>query len=126
MTSKKSPQKLNTTIGAGIYGASVAKFNANATDAMIEGMDLFREAAAKLGAVNPKIAQGNLFEYIEAAKFNADAALQDSSLQAIVTAAEGNPHDAGDLATFFGKKLQFESFEEFDSFMLDSNSSLIL
>ena len=97
MTPKKSQQKLNTTIGAGIYGAEVAKLNANATDAMVRGMDLFREAAAKLGAVNPKIAQGNLFEYIEAAKFNADAALQDSSLQAIVTAAEGNPHDAADL-----------------------------
>ncbi len=97
MTSKKSQQKLNTTIGAGIYGAEIAKFNANATDAIVKGMDLFREAAAKLGAVNPKIAQGNLFEYIEAAKFNADAALQDSSLQAIVTAAEGNPHAAADL-----------------------------
>ena len=97
MTSKKSPQKLNTTIGAGIYGAEVAKFNANATDAMVEGMNLFKEAAAKLGAVNPKIAQGNLFEYIEAAKFNADAGLKDSSLQAVVTAAEGNPHAAADL-----------------------------
>lgn len=97
MTSKKSPQKFNTTIGAGVYGAEVAKFNANATDAMVKGMDLFREAAAKLGAVNPKIAQGNLFEYIEAAKFNADAGLKNSSFQAVVTAAEKNPHDAADL-----------------------------
>ena len=97
MTPKKSPQKLNTTIGAGIYGAEAAKYNTNATDAMVEGMDLFKEAAAKLGAVNPKIAQGNLFEYIEAAKFNANAKLNDSSLQAIVTAAEGNPHVAADL-----------------------------
>ena len=97
MTSKKSPQKFNTTIGAGIYGAEVAKFNANATDAIVKGMDLFREAANKLGAVNPKIAQGNLFEYIEVAKFNADAALQNSSLEAVVTAAEGNPHGAADL-----------------------------
>ena len=32
----------------------------------------------------------------------------------------------GNLATFFGNKLQFESFEEFDSFMLDSDSSLTL
>ncbi|MEO0928377.1 MAG: hypothetical protein AAFY63_21240 [Cyanobacteria bacterium J06643_13] len=97
MSAKKSPQKLNTAIGAVIYGAETAKFNAKATDAMVQGMDLFREAAAKLGAVNPKIVQGNLFEYIEAAKFNADVALQNSSLKAVVTAAEGNPHAAADL-----------------------------
>ena len=98
MTQKKSQPKSNTTtIGASIYGAGVAKFDANATDAIVQGMDLFGKAAKRLGAVNPKIAQGNLFEYIEAAKFNADAKLNDSSLQAIVTAAEGNPHAAADL-----------------------------
>jgi len=98
MTQKKSQPKPNiTTVGAGIYGAEVAKFNANATDAIVQGMNLFGKAAEKLGAVNPKIAQGNLFEYIEAAKFNANAKLNDSSLQVIVTAAEGNPHAATDL-----------------------------
>lgn len=97
MTIKKSQHRFNIFIGAGIYGAEVAKFNANATNATVQGMDLFREAAEKLGAVNPKIVQGNLFEYIEATKFNADAALQGSSLKAVVTAAEGNPHGAADL-----------------------------
>ncbi len=105
MTEKTSKQNLNTTLGAGIYGASAAKFNANAADAIVEGMDLFREAAEKLGAVNPKIAQGNLFEYIQAAKFNADAALKDSPLQAVVTAAEGNPHAAADLLIKDGDRI---------------------
>ena len=97
MNQKKSPQHFNTPLSAGIYGAEVSQSQANATDAMSQGMDLFRMAAAKLGAVNSKIAQGNLFEYIEAAKFNADAAAKDSPFKAIITAVEGNPHSAADL-----------------------------
>lgn len=60
-------------------------------------MDVFRVAAEKLNAVNPKISQGNLFEYIETAKFNADAAAKGSSLKAVVTAANGDPHGAADI-----------------------------
>ncbi len=105
MTRKKSPQHLNTALGAGIYGAEVSLPHANATDAMQQGMDLLRIAAEKLGAVNPKIAQGNLFEYIEAAKFNADAALKGSTFKAAVTAAEGSPHGAADLLIRDGDRL---------------------
>ncbi len=90
MTPKRSQHNFNIALGAGIYGTEVSKLHANATDTMQQGMDLFRIAAKKLGAVNPKIAQGNLFEYIEAAKFNADAALKGSPLKASITAAEGN------------------------------------
>ncbi len=99
MTKKNSLHNLNTatSFSAGIYGAKVSQSHANATDAISQGMDAFRMAAEKLGAVNPKISQGNLFEYIEAAKFNADAALKGSSVKAVVTAAEGNPHAAADL-----------------------------
>lgn len=105
MTKKKSQQNLNSSFAASIYGAEAAQLNANATDSIVNGMDLFREAAEKLGAVNPKIAQGNLFEYIEAAKFNADAALKDSSLKAFVTAAEGNPHASADLLIKDGERI---------------------
>jgi hypothetical protein len=106
MTPRKRQQNPNpTTLGAGIYGAEAAQLHANATDAMQQGMDLFKIAAEKLGAVNPKIAQGNLFEYIEAAKFNADAAFKASSLNAVVTAAEGNPHAAADLLIKDGDRL---------------------
>ncbi len=99
MTKKNSRQNLNaaTSFSSGTYGAQVSQSHANATDAMSQGMDAFRIAAEKLGAVNPKISQGNLFEYIEAAKFNADAAVKGSTLRAVVTAAEGNPHAAADL-----------------------------
>ena len=97
MTQNKSRSNLNTVLGAGIHGANAAQPHANANDAMQQGMDLFRTAAEKLGVVNSKIAQGNLFEYIEAAKFNADAAFKDSAFKAVVNAAEGNPHAAADL-----------------------------
>ncbi len=97
MTQKKSPNPFNTALGASIYGAEVSVPHANATDAMQQGMDLLRVAAERLGAVNPKIAQGNLFEYIEAAKFNADAALKGSTFKAVVTATEGSSHAAADL-----------------------------
>lgn len=86
-----------TTIASGLYGAEIAAPDAAATDSMLEGMDLFRVAAKKLGAVEPKISQGNLFEYIEAAKFNADAAAKGSSLKATVTAANNDPHGAADI-----------------------------
>ena len=78
-------------------GAAASQSQAAATDAMVQGMDALRAAAEKLGAVNPKISQGNLFEYIEAAKFNADAALKGSGLKAEVTAGMGDPHAAADL-----------------------------
>ncbi|MBD2203927.1 hypothetical protein H6G33_14720 [Calothrix sp. FACHB-1219] len=86
-----------TSFASGLYGAVEAQQNAAATDAIKQGMDLFRIAAEKLGAVDPKISQGNLFEYIEAAKFNADAALNNSPLKAVVTAAEGEPHAVADI-----------------------------
>jgi hypothetical protein len=106
MTPRKRQQNFNpTALGAGVYGAEAAQVHANATDAMQQGMNLFRVAAEKLGAVNPKIAQGNLFEYIEAAKFNADAASKASSLKAIVTAAEGDPHAAADLIIKDGDRI---------------------
>ena len=97
MNRKKFNQNHNTDFIAGVYGANQAGANARATDVVIEGMNLFREAAERLGAVNPKIAQGNLFEYIEATKFNADAAIKNSSFKAFVTAAEGKPRAAADL-----------------------------
>ncbi|MDZ8066095.1 MAG: hypothetical protein RMY64_10715 [Nostoc sp. DedQUE08] len=86
-----------TSFVSGVHGAVEAQQNAAATDAIQQGMDLFRIAAEKLGAVDPKISQGNLFEYIEAAKFNADAALNNSPLKAVVTAAEGKPHAVADI-----------------------------
>ncbi|MEH2290690.1 hypothetical protein [Nostoc sp.] len=86
-----------TSFASGVHGAVEAQQYATATDTIQQGMDLFRIAAEKLGAVDPKISQGNLFEYIEAAKFNADAALNNSLLKTVVTAAEGKPHAVADI-----------------------------
>ena len=60
-------------------------------------MDLFREAAEKKRNVAFDQAKGNLFEYIEAAKFNTEAAKQASELKAVVTDSVGRPHDAADI-----------------------------
>jgi hypothetical protein len=71
---------------------------AAASDMAIEGMDLFREAAKKHANVDINISQGNLFEYIEAAKFNMEAARKGfSNTKAVVTAADGAPHAAADM-----------------------------
>ena len=58
------------------------------------------------------------------AEFDACFAAMDAGLNS--NNYELATQSLGDLATFFGKKLQFETFEEFDYFMLNSNSSLIL
>jgi hypothetical protein len=90
-------------LGAGLAGAAAAAREAAAADAMIKGMDLLRRAADS--QVKPEILQGNLFEYIEAAKFNVDAALKGSDLHAAVTAAEGQPTAAADLVIRRGSKV---------------------
>ncbi|NER39852.1 MAG: hypothetical protein F6J93_38955 [Oscillatoria sp. SIO1A7] len=95
MPKQKANSKINFAVASA--GAARATTSAAATDALIAGMDSFRAATEKLGAVDPKISQGNLFEYIEAAKFNADAAQQGSPLEAVVTAERGQPHAAADI-----------------------------
>lgn len=79
-------------------GSYLSRNQAAASDAAIEGMDLFREAAQKHANVDISISQGNLFEYIEAAKFNMEAARKGIfDTKAVVTAADGSPHAAADM-----------------------------
>jgi hypothetical protein len=54
-------------------------------------------AADHLSAKAPELLKGDLFEYIEAAKFNADAAARDPSLVARLTRELGDPHAAADI-----------------------------
>ena len=83
---------------AGALIGNVASESArNATAQGIKGMDLFREVAEKKRNVAFDQAKGNLFEYIEAAKFNTEAAKQASELKAVVTDSVGRPHDAADI-----------------------------
>jgi hypothetical protein len=77
---------------------------------MREGMDLFRAAAGRLSNVDVKQSKGNLFEYIEKARFDRSAAEAGSDLRVVVTAAVGEPTAADDLRIVRGeevvKKLQ--------------------
>lgn len=95
----------SVNIGAGQFGAAMSNPYASASDSMREGMDLFRNIAKKLAKADPEKAQGNLFEYIEAAKYNADAAYKGISAHALVTAAEGRPHDRVDIEIRDGEKI---------------------
>ena len=80
-----------------LIGNAASERARNATSQGIQGMDLFREVAEKKRNVAFDQAKGNLFEYIEAAKFNTEAAKQASELKAVVTDSVGRPHDAADI-----------------------------
>lgn len=80
-----------------LIGNAASESARNATSQGIQGMDLFREVAEKKRNVAFDKAKGNLFEYIEAAKFNTEAAKQASALKAVVTDSVGRPHDAADI-----------------------------
>ena len=81
--------------GSGLIGAMAAAPEADAADAMREGMDRFRCVARSTKP--PHLLKGNLFEYIEAAKFNADAARKGIDSKAYVTASEGRPSGPVDI-----------------------------
>ncbi len=78
-------------------GAFLASPWVNATDEIIAGMDQMQAKADQLANVGVEFKQGNLFEYIEAAKFNADSALKGSNVEAVVTDAIGQPHSPVDI-----------------------------
>ena len=72
---------------ATLIGGFTSKNAQNATNAAVDGMGLFRDKVASPIIQNGNFAQGkgNLFEYIEAAKFNVDAASKGVAAKAIVT-----------------------------------------
>lgn len=82
---------------ASLAGDAVSANVHRATDEAIHGMDLFKAKADQIKNVGAAQAKGNLFEYIEAAKFNQDAALKNSKIRAHVTDAMGDPHAAADI-----------------------------
>jgi hypothetical protein len=85
------------SLGAGLAGALAAAGRAAQTDAVVTCMgDMVREAS-HLANKAPEFLKGDLFEYIEVAKFNADAAVRDPSLVAKLTRELGDPHAAADI-----------------------------
>jgi hypothetical protein len=91
--------------GASQAGAAATAHQAAASDATRQGMDLFRQAAQNLANVDIEKSKGNLFEYIEAARFNAAAAQKGSNLVAEVTAAHGQPTAAADIVVKSGERV---------------------
>lgn len=79
----------------GNYGSEHAR---QATSAAVEGMSYFREKVMSPIVQNGQFdaQKGNLFEYIEAAKFNVDAARKGIEVEAIVT-DRTDPHAAADI-----------------------------
>ena len=80
-----------------LLGNNVSTNAQNSTDISIEGMKLFRKVAHQKYNVGFEQVKGNLFEYIEAAKFNVDAAKKGNTARAIVTDSVGRPHDPADI-----------------------------
>ena len=78
-------------------GNSISNNSQEATNVSIEGMDLFRKVAYQKHNVGFEQVKGNLFEYIEAAKFNVDAAQKEKNIKAVVTDAVGRPNDPADI-----------------------------
>ena len=88
-----------------LLGNAVAENARQATSSAVKGMDLFRKVVEKKQNVAFDQAKGNLFEYIEAAKFNTTAAYQRSTLNAVVTDSVGRPHDAADIEIMQGSSV---------------------
>ena len=84
-----------TSFAGAMAGSELASTEAAASDELRKGMERFLDASDS--KVKPPWLKGNLFEYIEAAKFNADAARKGVDLEAVVTAADGRPQDETDI-----------------------------
>ena len=90
--------KINKSSFIGGQIGSFASFDeAVSTNESIEGMDLFRNAAESLLNVSVHYKKGNLFEYINATKFNINAAENSMHQRMLVTASDGRTHDPVDL-----------------------------
>ena len=91
----RDKSKKASDFGSGLIGAMAAAPEADAADTMQKGMDRFLTEARK--KTRPDLLKGNLFEYIEATKYNADAARKGIDLKAYVTASEGRPKSPVDI-----------------------------
>jgi len=91
-------------IASALTGKLMSEGRSQATDSMIDNMKLFDRAVKRLTNVAPKIKQGNLFEYIEAAKFNYDAVSKESGVEAVVNSANNKPTDAVDINLILRRK----------------------
>lgn len=103
----ESVNKASVAHTAGQVGAaaSITTGDVAGTDALLAGTEAVRREASRLLNVASAQSKGNLFEYIEAAKFNSQAAKMGSDLHAAITAAEGQPHAPADLVIREGMRV---------------------
>lgn len=109
---KKSDKKIldeATTFGAAAFAGATGQHYSNATKEAFDGMELLRQKAEQILNVGAGQKQGNLFEIIEATKFNKEAALHSSDIRAFVTDMEGRPHAAADIEIRLGDRLLEEA-----------------
>ena len=94
---KKTAEEASKEAGY-LYGSLLSANAQNATNIAVREMNVLSEKIASPSIQNKdfSFAKGNLFEYIEAAKFNVDAATKGSNLTAFVTDIE-DPHAAADI-----------------------------
>jgi hypothetical protein len=97
MSKIKKSVKEGSKIAGELLGDQLTKNAQNATDMSIEGMRLFQIKMQQIPNVGFEIAKGNLFEYIEAAKFNRNAATVGVPARAVVTDATGDSFAAADI-----------------------------
>ena len=101
---KERVDRENAAIIGGQIAADVSKGVQEGTRQAVSGMKLFESEVERLQNVNFDQKKGNLFEYIETAKFNREAANRGVDHRAIVTAADGRPHDPADIEIVDGSK----------------------
>ncbi|HPO15435.1 MAG TPA: hypothetical protein PLI09_18480 [Candidatus Hydrogenedentes bacterium] len=90
---KKKKSKANTlktadnaaALGSALVGGQATVLQAAATDAMVDGMDKFRDMVERVGNKDIRFRAGHLFETILAAKENASLAGTGSKVRVIVT-----------------------------------------
>ena len=80
-----------------LLGDSLSQNAHEATNEAINGMSLFIAKTKQVENVDFEFSKGNLFEYIEAAKFNQQAASAGKIYRAYTTDSLNQPHAATDL-----------------------------
>lgn len=88
-----------------IIGNELSRNVQNGTNEAIKGMNLLRSIAEEKYNVDFAQKKGNFFEFIEAAKFNTNAANAGKSVRAIITHADNRPHAPADIELIDGGKI---------------------
>ena len=114
MAKKKRAHDTEAFAGGAVGAAAPSvKAEAAASDAAREGWESFRNKADKIANMKDDMRRGSLFEYIESAKYNTDAARKDAP-EFHLNDAEGSPHDPVD-GYFEGKRGSKEDPVQFKS-----------